>query len=315
MNINLEIVLFFIGFYILIKGANFLVDGSSSLARKLNISSIVIGLVITGIGTSIPEFAITFISNLTNKSDISLGTIIGSNTFNILFILGISALLFPLPIKKIWVKRDIVWNMIAVFIVAFLVIINNYQISRIESLLMLTIFSIWLYFVIKKESHETEAQQEWKMIALPIALFMILGGLIGVIVGGNWVVDGAVAIAQKLNISNSLISLTIVSIGTSLPELAVSLVAAYKKRPGLALGNIIGSNIFDFLMILSFASFIKPISFSNHLFIDILITLLSCVLLFVSMFIGKEKYTLKRWQGFIFVLFYILYLIFIINRG
>jgi len=315
MNINLEIVLFFIGFYILIKGANFLVDGSSSLARKLNISSIVIGLVITGIGTSIPEFAITFISNLTNKSDISLGTIIGSNTFNILFILGISALLFPLPIKKIWVKRDIVWNMIAVFIVAFLVIINNYQISRIESLLMLTIFSIWLYFVIKKESHETEAQQEWKMIALPIALFMILGGLIGVIVGGNWVVDGAVAIAQKLNISNSLISLTIVSIGTSLPELAVSLVAAYKKRPGLALGNIIGSNIFDFLMILGFASFIKPISFSNHLFIDILITLLSCVLLFVSMFIGKEKYTLKRWQGFIFVLFYILYLIFIINRG
>jgi len=315
MNINLEIVLFFIGFYILIKGANFLVDGSSSLARKLNISSIVIGLVITGIGTSIPEFAITFIGNLTNKSDISLGTIIGSNTFNILFILGVSALFFPLTIKKIWVHRDLVWNIIAVFTVVLLVTINNYRISRIEGLLMLTIFSIWLYFVIKKETNETEEQKEWKIVTIPLSVFMILSGLVGVIVGGNWIVDGASVIAQRLKISDALISLTVVSIGTSLPELAVSLVAAYKKRPGLALGNIIGSNIFDFLMILGFASFIKPISFSTDLFIDILITLFSTLLLFISMFVGKQKYILERWQGFIFILIYIVYLIFLINRG
>jgi cation:H+ antiporter len=309
-----NIILFFIGFYILVKGDNLLVDGSSSLARKLNVSSIVIGLVIAGIGTSIPEFAVSFIANLTGKGDIGLGTIIGSNTFNILFILGVSALFFPLTMKKYWVDRDLIWNIVAVLAAALFAFFGDGQISRWEGFLMIAIFSIWLYLVLKNEGREKEEQQEWKIAALPLSIFMILGGLVGVILGGNWVVDGAALMAKELGFSDALIGLTIVGIGTSLPELAVTFVAAYKKRPGLALGNIIGSNVFDFLMVLGVAALAKPVLFPSHLFIDISVTLFATAFLFSSMFMGK-RYVLKRWQGFGFVLLYIIYIIFLVGRG
>ncbi len=305
--------LFLIGFYILIKGANFLVSGSTYLARKFNISNIVIGLVIAGIGTSIPEFAVSFLANITGKSGVGLGTIIGSNTFNILFILGVSALFFPLKFKADWVKRDFSWNIFSVLVaILFAYIVGFGEISRVEGATMLALFLIWLYIAIKKSNEVADNQEQIRTMAFPLAAILIFAGLVGVILGGKWVVDGGIEIAKTLGASNALIGLTIVGIGTSLPELAVSFIAAYKKQPGIAVGNIIGSNIFDFLMILGFGAMFKPIISPASLLPDMIITALATTLLFASMFVG-EKYTLKRWEGLVFILLYAAYLIYLLK--
>lgn len=306
------IILFFLGFYILIKGASFLVDGAVSFAHKFKISHIVIGLVIVGIGTSIPEFAITFVANLLGKNDVGIGTVIGSNTFNILFILGFCALLFPLTLKEIWVKRDLVWNIGAVIFSATLAL--DGQISRLDGFFMLIIFILWLFHVLKesknnKDNNETE---KFHIVALPIAILMTLAGFLGVIFGGKWIVDGAVEFAKSFGINETIIGLTILGMGTSLPELAVSLTAAYKKQPGIAIGNIIGSNIFDFLMILGVSSVVRPILFPKNLLWDLGLTLFSAILLYIFMFTG-ERHTLNRFEGFLFIAIYIVYLVLIIS--
>lgn len=310
----LNLILFFVGFYILIKGANFLVDGASSFARKLNIPSLVIGLVIVGIGTSIPEFATTFIANLTDKPEIGIGTIIGSNIFNMLFILGVSSLFFPLALKQYWVDRDLIWNIMAIAIASFFIVSDGGTISRLEGLFLLIVFGIWLYLVIKKHKDEKEEQAVWKTTTWPLAMVMIIAGFIGVILGGKWVVDGATIIARELHMSESFIGLTIVGIGTSLPELIVSFVAAYKKQIGIAFGNIIGSNIFDFLMILGVSALTKPIIVAPQFITDTIIVLLSAAFLYSSMFV-REQYILKRWQGLAMIFLYILYFVYLIGRG
>ena len=308
----LTIFLFFIGFYILIKGANFLVEGAVFFAHRFKISHIVIGLVIVGIGSSIPEFAITFVSNLLNQKEIGLGTVIGSNTFNILFILGFCALLFPLTLKEIWVKRDLVWNIGAVLFSAILAL--DGQITRFDGFFMLVVFILWLFHVLKEnKDHKDEDEKEtFHIVAVPIAIAMIFAGFLGIILGGKWVVDGAVALAKNFGISQTIVGLTILGIGTSLPELAVSAVAAYKKQSGIAIGTIIGSNIFDFLMILGASALVKPIFFPKNMFFDIGVTLFSAILLYLFMFTGQH-HTLKRFEGFIFIAIYIAYLAYIIS--
>lgn len=310
------IFLFFVGFYILIKGANFLVDGSSSIARRFHISHFVIGLVIAGIGTSIPEFSISFIANLGGETNIGLGTILGSNTLNILFILGISALFFQLRLKEQWVRRDLIWNLFAVFIVIYFALpFGDGILSLLEGLIMLGIFSLWLYMAIAKSNGVVdETDQPFRILTLPLAFVLIVAGLVGVVIGGRWVVDGAVEIARNFNLSEALIGLTIVGIGTSLPELAVTFVAAYKGESGIAVGNIIGSNIFDFLMILGFGALFTPILFPAAFSVDIIVTLFAAALLYGSMYVG-ELYTLKRWQGLVFVFLYLVYLVYLIGRG
>lgn len=305
-------LLFFAGFYILIKGASFLVDGAMSFAHKFKISHIVIGLVVVGIGTSIPEFAITFVANLLGEKEVGLGTVIGSNTFNILFILGFCALLFPLTLKEIWVKRDLLWNIFAILLAGALVL--DGKLSVIDGAIMLGIFIVWLIHVTKEGKNEKDKENEetFHIIAIPIAIFMMLGGFFGVIFGGKWVVDGAVALAKSFGMSETIIGLTIIGIGTSLPELAVSATAAYKKQPGIAVGNIIGSNIFDFLMILGASALVKPIIFPKNLFFDISVTLFSAILLYVFMFTG-QRHTLKRFEGFVFIAIYIAYLVYTIS--
>lgn len=311
-----SILLFFVGFYILIKGANFLVDGATALARRFNISRFVIGLVIAGIGTSIPEFAVFFIANLTGEASVGLGTLIGANTFDILFILGVTALFFTLPLKAEWVHRDLFWNMLAVLVaLSFALPFGNGEISRLEGLAMLILFSLWLYLVVKKTNHqELESGEPLRNLAFPLALGLSLAGLVGVIFGGKWVVDGAVVIAQNLGLSEALIGLVIVGVGTALPELAVTFTAARRGQIGIAVGNIIGSNVFDFLAVLGFAALVKPVVFPSHLFFDILVTLFSAALLYGLMFVG-EPYKLKRWQGLFLALLYIAYLFFVFWRG
>lgn len=310
-----SIGLFFIGFYILIKGANWLVDGASSLAQKFHISNFVIGLVIAGIGTSIPEFATFFIGHLTGESEMALGTIIGSNTFNILFILGFSSLVVPLTFKPQWVERDLLWNIIAVSVPAVFVFSSaGGVLSREIGLLMLALFAVWLWIIIKKSNHEVSSEDKpLRIFALPIAVGLILAGLLGVILGGKWVVDGAVEIARLFAVDERFIGLTIVGIGTSFPEFMVTFVAALKWQPGIAIGNIIGSNIFDFLMILGFGALFQPIVFPQGLVVDMVITMLAAAILYGFMYMG-EYFLLKRWQGLLMIFFYALYLAYIIGR-
>lgn len=294
-----------------------MVDGAASLARRFNISNIVIGLAIVGIGTSIPEFAVSFLANLTDKGSIGLGTIIGSNTFNILFILGASALVSPLALKAVWVERDLTWNIVAVFSVAMLALpFGDGVISRIEGVLMLAVFFFWLYIVIRYSSDETPAdnKEPLKIMTLPLILGLTLAGLLGVILGGKWVVDGAAAIARDLGAGEGLIGLTVVGIGTSLPEFAVTFIAALRRQPGIALGNIIGSNIFDFLMILGFGAIVRPIVFPPGMALDIIVTVLSAALLYGFMYVGR-LYTLERFQGLVMLILYFAYLSYIISRG
>jgi cation:H+ antiporter len=311
--------LFFIGFYLLIKGSDILVSGATNIAKRLGISNIVIGLVIVGIGTSIPEFAVSVIANLSGQGDIGAGVIFGSNTFNILFILGLSSLLFPLQLKKSWVERDLLWNIAAVLIALFFgfSLFNSdvAEISKWEGVIMLALFMFWLYIVTKNtDPDESDDYDPPGILTAPIALVLIIGGLIGTIIGGKWIVDGAIMIASEFHVSESLIGLTAIGIGTSIPELAISLVATYRNQPGIAIGNIIGSNIFDFLLIFGIGSIIKPVVFPSYLLLDGAITLIAALLLFGSMYI-KERYVLKRWQGFGFLLFYVFYFIYIIGRG
>ena len=180
---------------------------------------------------------------------------------------------------------------------------------------MLGIFAFWLYWVIAKENHaEPPEEESIRILTLPIAFVFILVGLVGVIFGGKWIVEGAEVIARELGMSEALLGLTIIGIGTSLPEFAITFTAAFKRQPGIAIGSIIGSNIFDFLMILGVTSFIKPVAFSSHFFTDILVTLASAIALFGFMFVGQRN-VLKRWQGLLFLLFYILYIMYLIRIG
>lgn len=310
-----QILFSLIGFYILIKGANFLVEGASSIARRFKISNLVIGLVIAGIGTSIPEFSITFIANLIGETEIGLGAIIGSNTFNILFILGLTALIFSLKLQPVWVQRDLLWNIIAVFITISFAISGG-ELDRLEGLAMLLIFSFWLYTIVKNSNEENidTASGSFRELTFPLAVVLTVAGLAGVILGGKWVVDGAAVLTGMLGISGTLIGLTLVGLGTSIPEILVTIVAAYKDQPGIALGNIIGSNIFDFLMILGFGALVKPIPATLSILPDAVVTMLAASLLYGFMFVG-ENYVLKRWQGLVMVFLYLIYLGFILGRG
>ncbi|MBI4059491.1 calcium/sodium antiporter [Candidatus Giovannonibacteria bacterium] len=306
-----------VGFYILIKGADILVRGASSVAKILQISSWTMGVILVGIGTSVPEFAITFISAFTTNTSIGLGTVIGSNTLNILLILGLAAIIRPLQMRPNWVWKDFPVNILSVLIAISFVFLPAgpaLGFSRTEGVIMFLIFLAWLFWTALRKKSDGEAELETRAVALPLAFLLILAGLLGVLLGGKWVVEGAEEFARLFGVSEALIGLTIVGIGTSLPELVVSAVAAWRKNFGIAVGNIIGSNIFDFLGILGFTAMFHKISFPEKLLPDIFITAASALLLFLAMFIGK-KYVLKRWQGLVFIALYLAYLFFIIQRG
>ncbi|MFQ5751276.1 MAG: calcium/sodium antiporter [bacterium] len=309
----LDLILFVVGFYILIKGSNFLVNGASSLARNLGISSFIIGLVIVGIGTSIPELAITFLGNLVGDVDIGIGTLVGSNTFNILFILGVSAMFFPLAFKVEW-EDDVLWNLFALIVVfTFLFYFGSNEISRIEGLILLALFAGWLYVSIKTPLVSDETEEPLRVLAFPIAIAMVAAGFLGVILGAKWVVDGAEVIARSLGMPEAIIGLTLVGIGTSLPEFVVTFTAAFRKQPGIAVGNIIGSNVVNFLLIFGAAAIARPILMPQGIASDLLGAAGSVTLLYVFMYWGA-RCVLERWQGAVLVLGYISYVLYILAR-
>lgn len=312
-------VFFIIGFVLLIKGADLLVDGASSIAKKLKIPAIVIGLTIVAFGTSMPELIVNIFASINGHTDIAIGNILGSNITNILLILGLSALIYPLATKKNTVWKEIPLSLLAALILGIMandILIDNNTffsgLTRIDGIVLIAFFIIFLYYTfgITKISGEATDTSIKEFGYLKSFLFIIFG-LIGLTLGGKWIVDGAVKIADLFNVSQSLIGLTIVAIGTSLPELATSLIAAYKKQSDIAIGNVVGSNIFNIFWILGASSIIRPLPFNITSNADILMTIFASLILFLVMFVGK-KHTVEKWQGALMVLIYVGYIIFLI---
>ena len=276
----MSFILLIIGFFFLIKGADLFVDGAASIARKFNIPSMIIGLTIVAMGTSAPEAAVSITSSLSGQNDMSVANVVGSNFFNILVVLGVSSLISKLPVQKNTIKKDTPFLLIVSGLL--LVFGINKYISRIEGLILLIVFVYFLYSTVKMAKSATNLDSSSdNEIALaesdtttqtPILKTVILSviGILGIVIGGDMVVDSATSIATLFGMSANLVGLTIVAIGTSLPEFVTSIVAIKKGETEIAIGNVIGSNIFNILLVLGLATFISPITISTLALIDII---------------------------------------------
>lgn len=311
--VALPYILFILGFFVLIKGAGLLVDGAAALARRLGILPLVIGLTVVAFGTSAPELTVNLLAALHGSADLAVGNIIGSNIANILFILGAAATIYPLDTKKNVTWRDIPIAMFAavlVFVLSSDVFIGSgtaNMLSRIDGIVLLSFFVLFLYYTFSMAKRQPDVEHVTEAMPLWRTIVAIVFGLIGLIVGGKWIVDGALAIAGAFGISEGIIGLTIVAIGTSLPELASSLVAAAKKQPDIAVGNIVGSNIFNIFLVLGVTASVSPLQISSASRFDMLAMVGVSFLLFGFLFAGKRG-VLDRWKGLIFVLIYIVYI-------
>lgn len=306
-----------LGFGVLIKGADWLVDGGSALARKYKISELAIGLTVVAFGTSMPEFVVNVFAAYQSHSDIVFGNIIGSNIFNLFAILGIAGLITPLVVQSSTVWKEIPISFLAALLLFFLsnsLVTGNEILSRLDGIILLIFFCFFLYYVfrqLKGENIPLDIKRK-ELSNLKMWLFIFLG-LVFLIVGGRLVVVNSVEIASALGISQTIIGLTIVAAGTSLPELATSVVAAIKRNDDIAVGNIIGSNIFNIFFILGVSALIRPVDFNIKFNFDLLFLGVGTVLLFFAMFSGKKK-KLDRWEAGVLLIFYIGYTILLINR-
>jgi len=316
-------ILFIIGLIFLVKGANHLVDGATSLALRWNVPNIVIGLTIISLGTSLPELIVNIMAAISGSTDIGIGTVVGSNISNLGLVLGCTAIIYPLSVRKSTTWKEIPYSILAAGILLIMISDNFFNpaltsiISRVDGIIMLIFISLFLLYTIKiSADHRKIKLEKDKVKERPYKTIFILivSGLVGLYLGGQWVVNGAVAIATAFGLSEFVISATIIAIGTSLPELTTSIVAAARKNLDMAIGNVVGSNIFNILLVLGVASLIKPITAPFLINVDIICIIGLSVVLFAFLFIGK-KYELKRWQGVSLVLMYLGYITFLLVRG
>ena len=324
----LEITLFVLGFVFLVKGADVLVDGASSIGKRFGLSAFFIGLTIVAFGTSLPELIVSTLASIKGSSGLAMGNIIGSNISNTLLILGVSAIIAPLVVKKATVDKEIPFSLLAVIALVFLV--NDIVLdgngpnglTRIDGLILLLFFVIFLYYTFgiskEKETLLEKAVDDIKgkedEYKLSVASGMIVAGLAGLYLGGRWIVGGAISMATYFGISEALIGLTIVAIGTSLPELAASAVAAYKGKTNIAIGNVVGSNVFNILWVLGLTAIIAPIGFEFYLNIDFIILIFITILVMILVYVGKKNVLDKR-EGITLIAIYILYLVYLVIRG
>ena len=313
-------IFFVVGIYLLIKSADWIIDGSSSLSKKLGVSSLIIGLTVVAFGTSLPELVVNLFAAFKGSSEIAFGNIIGSNIANILLVLGIVAVIGNVKIKSETVWKEIPFVLLATFVLFALTAKTFFNgeglFSWDDGLVLLALFAIFLYYIFQtalKDKKNIGFVEDSDEPNSRIALKLIIG-LVGICLGGRWVVDGAVFIAGQFGLSEFLISATIIAVGTSLPELVVSIIAVMKKNVDLAVGNIIGSNIFNILWVLGIVPLVMPLKIPKFIGFDIGIMFLATLLLFIFMFIGK-KHGLDRKKGIMFILFYVLYIAYIIIRG
>ena len=284
-----NILLLLLGFVLLVKGADFFVDGSSSVARLLGIPGFVIGLTVVAMGTSAPEAAVSITAGISGSNEIAISNVVGSNIFNLMVVAGLSAVIKPFKIENTLLKRDFPVNVVACIVLLAMTIIGG-TLGRFDGIMLLAAFIAYLVFVLVKafKNRETSEDSEVKKLHPVLSVVFIVGGLAAVIFGGDLVVDNAVAIAQRLNWSESFIGLTIIAIGTSLPELVTSVVAAKKRESGLALGNVIGSNLFNIMLVLGLSSSICPIATDMSMIINVIIMSVVTALVFGFCMIKKS---------------------------
>lgn len=317
----LPTLLLFVGFAILIKGADFLVNGASSIAKKNGISNLAIGLTVVAFGTSLPELIVSLFSALDGKNDASFGNVIGSNIFNLLFILGICGIIYPLVVQRNTVKYEVPLSLLAAGILFLLVNdgmlfgSDTNGLGRIDAIILLIFFGLFLFYIYKTMSSSTEIEEgePIKLYSNGMAIGMILLGLAALVGGGKLVVDNAIEIAQYFGLSERFIGLTILAAGTSLPELATSAVAAYRKNTDIAIGNVVGSNIFNIFFILGITGLVSPIEpFNLTMNMDLYILAGSTVLLMVFMFTLNQR-KLDRWEAAIMLVLYVAYTLYLLD--
>ncbi len=314
----ISITLLIFGFALLIKGADYFVLGSSAFARKFKVSELTIGLTIVAFGTSAPELIVNVVSSFEGLNDVTFGNIIGSNLFNLFLILGITATIFPVKISHSTIFKEIPYSVVAA--VVLLILANDHlftakrpnEVGFVDALILIFFFSLFLVYIFKNMKNDDQQVtvnfkplQNWKII-----LYM-LGGLAGLIFGGRLAVNNAVAIANAFGISERIIGLTIVAAGTSLPELATSAVAAYRKNSDIAMGNIVGSNIFNIFFVLPVSALIHPLPYTLSFNFDTTVLIGGTMLLMFFAYSGK-KATVDRWEGIVFVGLYIIYTMYLI---
>lgn len=310
-----------IGFALLIKGADIFVDGASSIAKKFNVSPMLIGLTIVAMGTSAPEAAVSVSSSLAGQNDMSIANVVGSNFFNILIVLGVSSIIAKLPVEKETIKKD---TPFLIFISILLLVLSlNFNLSRLDGVVFLVLFVLFLINMIKSNisSKDIESSSgetaiaieatDTKTIHMPKTLLLCLIGIVGIVFGGDLVVDSATNIATSFGMSANLVGLTIVAMGTSLPELVTSVIAVKKGETEIAIGNVIGSNIFNILLVLGLAALIHPMAVSMVAIIDTIFMTAVTILLYIFI---KKNNSLTKIHGIIFVIIYFIYLTYTIIR-
>ena len=316
---TIQIIILLAGLLLILLGANYLVDGSSSIAKRFGISEFVIGLTIVGIGTSTPEMVVSFLSSFQGKADMAIGNIVGSNIFNTVTILGVTALIAPLTITRSNLRKDIPLN---IGVTALLILLGmnltifgygEDKLSRVDGIILLAIFAWYLYSSFKSDTPDQNEESEIKVLSVPISLLMIIGGLAGLIIGGKLFVNSATELAKMFGVSDKFIAITVMAAGTSMPELATCAVAAFKGRGQLALGNILGSNISNILLILGGAALINPLSFTGMTTVDLGTILLSSVFILLSAFLFKKK-ELDRAEGIILLMIEACYMWYLISN-
>lgn len=307
-----SVVLLVIGFVLLIKGADFFVEGSSSVAKMLKVPSIIIGLTIVAMGTSLPECAVSITASMTNNNALAVSNAVGSNIFNLMVVCGFCALFNPLAVSKDTLKKEFPFSMVC----AVVLLVCGYlamELGRMDGVILLVLFVAFLVWMVRSalKARANASDEEYEVLPVWKCIVFIIGGIIAIKFGGDFVVDGASTIAANMGLSQNLIGLTIVACGTSLPELVTSVVAAKKNELDMALGNVIGSNIFNILFVLGIAATISPIAFIMENVIDIVILIVMSAIVWIF---GWTKQKLSKTEGIIMLVMYAVYLVYICMR-
>lgn len=317
----IQVLLLLAGLALIVFGADWLVDGASAIARKVGISEFVIGLTIVGFGTSCPELVVSLTGAIAGNADVSIGNVVGSNIFNTLLILGMTALVMPIGITLDNKRRDIPVTLLVTFLLialglgkVLLGVSGTDGISRLEGVVFLILFASYLYMCFKFDKGTVDNDEEGRKInSIWLAILLVAAGLSGLIFGGKLFVNSATALAKMLGVSDKFIAITVLAGGTSLPELATCIVAAAKKKGQLALGNILGSNVFNILLILGCSAVVTPLSFAGMDIVDMLVLFGSAALVWMSSYTFKKD-RIDRYEGAIFLLCFIGYYIFLFSK-
>lgn len=307
-----SVVLLVVGFILLIKGADFFVEGSSAVAKMLKVPSIIIGLTIVAMGTSLPECAVSVTASLSGNNALAVSNAVGSNIFNLMVVCGFSALFTPLLVDKSTLKKEFPFSVVCA--VALLVLgAAGMVLGHLDGVILLVMFAGFMVWMVRSalKARQSASDEEYETLPVWKCIVFILGGIIAIKFGGDFVVDGASSVAKMFGLSENLIGLTIVACGTSLPELVTSVVAARKNELDMALGNVIGSNVFNFLFVLGIAASISPIAFITENIIDIALLIAMSLLVWVF---GWTKQKIEKKEGIIMLLIYVVYLVYICIR-